>query len=238
MSTDKKEPIHAETVDPAKGAVKVISKGLSDDGMQVGNIAGFACSQRTKAIDYAALVQTAISILGPKFSIGWACKLNNHGQKLKPGDFVKIGSEEMTVEKFQEALATQKGWAAYQKSRSEGTQKISNKDLLTVGRLCRAFAKSTIKMIQAGKDKPEEDISALAASSGLPLHFAFLSSPYAMTDEEIKEHDAALVKFFTGFDAIISDAYSKEWVKGNTKRKHLAEYENLKVFRGIGSPAK
>lgn len=236
MSAEKKEVSHVETVDPKKGAVKVTNKGVSDDGMQVGDIAAFTCSQRTKAIDYAAIVQTALAILGPKFSIGWACKLNNHGQKLKPGDFVKIGAEEMTVEKFQEALATQKGWAAYQKSRSEGTQKISNKDLLTVGRLCRAFAKSTIKMIQAGKDKPEEDISALAKTSGLPIHYAFLSSPYAMTDDEIKEHDASLVKFFTGFDAIINEAYGKEWVKGTTKRKHLAEYENLKSFRGIEIP--
>jgi hypothetical protein len=231
--TTEKPKSFEETVELEKGKAKVEKKGFCDDGIDVRDISTFECSQRTKAIDYSATATTALKIFGPTFAVGWAVKFNLHGQKLKPGDYVKINGKEMSVEKFQEALATQKGWSDYAKSRSAGTQKISNKDLVTVGRMCRAFARSTIKMVQAGKDKPEQDIVDLAEDCDLPVHFAFLSSPYAMSDEEILENDEALTKFFKGFDDKIESAYKAKWVNGITKRSHLAEYRNLKEFRNI-----
>lgn len=222
-----------ETVELEKGRNKVDQKGFNDDGMDVGQMAGFECSMRTKAIDYAAITKTTVKLLGAKFAMGWASKFNLHGQKLKPGQFVTIGKETMTVERLQEALAKQVGWGAYKESRTAGTQKVSNKDLVTVSRICKAFAKSTINMIQKGFDKPEEDSLALAKDSGLPPHFAFICSPYGMTNDEIVEQDAALTKFFEGFDLIITKAKKEGWVEGTTKRSHLKEYEALKSFRGI-----
>jgi len=222
-----------ETVALEKGKEKVDQKGFNDDGLDVAQMKGFDCSMRTKAIDYAAITKTTVRLLGAKFAMGWASKFNLHGQKLKPGQFVTIGQETMTVERLQEALAKQIGWGAYKEARTAGTQKVSNKDLVTVSRICKAFAKSTINMVIKGFDKPEEDSLALAKESGLPPQFAFICSPYGMTNDEIVEQDAALTKFFEGFDLIITRAKKEGWVEGTTKRSHLKEYEALKSFRGI-----
>jgi len=187
-----------ENVILEKGKEKVDLKGFNDDGMDVGQMKGFECSMRTKAIDYSAITKTTVKLIGAKFAMGWASKFNLHGQKLKPGQFVTIGQETMTVERLQEALAKQIGWGAYKEARTAGTQKVSNKDLVTVSRICKAFAKSTINMVLKGYDKPEEDSLTLAKESGLPPQFAFICSPYGMTNEEISEQDSALTKFFEG----------------------------------------
>lgn len=225
-----------ETVVLEKGKERVDQKGFNDDGMDVGLMKGFDCSMRTKAIDYSAITKTTVKLIGAKFAMGWASKFNLHGQKLKPGQFVTVGGETMVVERLQEALAKQVGWSAYKEARTAGTQKVSNKDLVTVSRICKAFAKSTINMILKGIDKPEEDSLALAESSGLPRQYAFICSPYGMTNEEIVEQDSALTKFFEGFDMIITKAKKEGWVEGSTKRSHLKEYEALKSFRGIEIP--
>jgi hypothetical protein len=228
----------SEKVIPEQGKASVESKAYSDDGMDISKMVGFECSMRTKAIDYAAIVKTSINLMGPTMSIAWASKFNLHGQKVKPGQFVAVGGEKMTVERFSEVLATQVGWAIYKESRFAGTQKISNKDLVTVGRLCKAFAKSTISMIRKGYDAPEDDTKGIAESSGLPLHFAFICSPYGMTNEEIIKYDEALEKFFNGFDSVIKTAKTEGWVEGSKVRSHAKEYANLKSFRGIKVAAK
>jgi len=229
-------PAKAEDVEkvvPTEGSVVVKEKAYSDDGIDVSAMAGFECSMRTKAIDYAAIVKTAVNLMGPVMAVGWASKFNLHGQKLKPGQFIVAGGEKMTVERFSEVLSTQVGWSIYKDSRAAGTQKISNKDLVTVGRLCKAFAKSTISMIKKGFDSPEDDTKAIAEQAELPLHFAFISAPYGMSDDEIKKHDASLVKFYSGFDAVIKKAKTEGWVEGSKVRSHLKEYTNLKSFRNI-----
>jgi len=227
------KPEEVEKVVPTEGAVVVREKAYSDDGIDVSAMSGFECSMRTKAIDYAAIVKTAVNLMGPIMAVGWASKFNLHGQKLKPGQYIVAGGERMTVERFSEVLSSQVGWSVYKESRAAGTQKISNKDLVTVGRLCKAFAKSTISMIKKGFDSPEDDTKAIAEQAELPLHFAFISAPYGMSDEEIVKHDAALVKFYSGFDAVIKKAKTEGWVEGSKVRSHLKEYSNLKSFRNI-----
>jgi len=236
MSEEKKPEKFEETVEPTKGAVKVTTVAYADYADSIKDIATFECSQRTKALDYTAIAKTAVIIFTAPVAIAWATKFNLHGQKLKPGDFVKVNGKTHPIEHFNSGLASQKGWAAYQKSRGEGTQKISNKDLVTVSRLSRALAKATIKMIMGKKDKPEDDISAIADEVKLPLQYAFISSPYGMTNDEIVANDGPLTLFFQKFDSLIQEAHAKSWVSGSNKRSHAAEYANLKLFRGISVP--
>jgi hypothetical protein len=204
------------------------------------DIKSLTSSTRTKKVDYADMRAKADHLIGAKMAIAWAYKFNIHGEKLKDDDHVTVNGETMNATQLKDRLSKQAGWTEYEARRVAGTQKTGSKDILTIGRLAKAHAGFVSKLIHKKVAILSDDLKAIKATADgcdLPDEYCYLNAPYGMDERKIKEHDADLIKFYRRFNEVIASAVAAGWIVPTSSkvRDHVADYENYKVFRGIGS---
>jgi hypothetical protein len=194
---------------------------------------GFELCERTTTVNYDDIKRKAREVFGSDvLAIAVAVKCNLRGMKIKPDDFFKVAGKTVPMSAMMAKLHAQEGYGE-EASRNKTLGKESKKDLVSLGRNARAFAKETTQLIKKGTVKVEADVAKMAAEVGLPAEYAFLAAPWGMTDDEVKKHGEELYLFAQSFDNMISAAHMKGWCQGANKRSHGDTLVSYLTFRGL-----
>lgn len=181
-------------------------------------------SKRTVQVNFAEIKERAIKIFTKGFALAWAVKFALEGLKLKPGDFVIYKGSKMTAEDFTAKISDQSTNPGYVKTESGGIGKISDKSVLSVKRLVRAFAADITFLLKNGL-KQDSDIVKVGALVGLSSEYSFIDSVYGCDDATVKTIALPYLMFCAKFDMIIDSAYSSGWVETISKSKKQSHFE-------------
>jgi len=196
----------------------------------------FEVCDRSISVDYPAIKVSSVDLLdSAQIAIGVAVKCCLRGKNVKPDDYFIIKKTKYMMQVVMEKLATQEGYKEAAADRNT-IGKGSSKKLVSISRICRAFAPEVSSMIRDNKVKLEQEIADMAARSKLPAEYAFLDAPYGMDDATLQKHGLAVIRFAAAFDHMIAIAHAKGWVreqKGGSKRSHEEAAANYQAYRGI-----
>lgn len=201
----------------------------------------FSCSERTERIKYEQIHKDCINACkDPKIATGLAIKLCLQGQRIKVGDWFAVAGKTYDCE------TTLKEMLAYQMSEGiisampktqagEGIGKHSNKRMISVARICRAFAPTVIFLISKSKLSLSAENEAQAKEAGLPLKYGFIDAPYGMDDDEVTKNRDAFRKFCVLFTKGVRMSYNSGNMdtKTGVERDHAVEFDNYLKWRGL-----
>jgi hypothetical protein len=200
---------------------------------------------RSKPVDYNEMKKEALRLLGKDFSIAWGISLCLESLKKWDGRYVKVGGTVMTYEALLTQLDTQ-GSKSLTEGRSDPSQRINTgKDILTVGRLARAFSPMAVKFVMKfpAKNPFVLKFRPYVSLKDLPDHYMFLEAPYAMSNEELEKYKGGLYTFYEEFDKVIATAVANGWQKNEkgetitgakgSQRIWRDQFANFLQFRGL-----
>lgn len=205
------------------------------------DFADFSCSERTETVKLDEIRKDCINATkDPRIPTGLAIKLCLHGQRIKTGDWFNVAGKMHDCEKvLKEILAHQMSEGIIpsipKMEKGDGIGKHSNKRMVSVTRICRAFAATVIFLISKSKINLPPDTEHDAKEAGLPIKYAFIDAPYGMSDEELNKNKDAFRKFCMAFNSSVRNA----WNSGNmdtktgVERDHAIEFDNYMKWRGL-----
>lgn len=203
---------------------------------------GFECSARTTTVDHAQIKRDAAKLLGGiNVALAVAVKSNLHGSRIKGGDYVQLkGGSKMLMVELMKKLEEQDGYSAGIREgiATKGVGRESDKTLVSLSRIMRAFAADVTTLISLNKVSVPDDLMSIAKGTNLPAKYCFLNSPYGMNDEELEEHMEPFFAFASNFDALIKKAYDSGYidvskVTTSRQRSHADQFVNYLAWRGI-----
>ena len=162
-------------------------------------------SKRTVQVNFTEIKERAIKIFGKGFALSWAVKFALEGLKLKPGDFVVYKGTKMTAADFTTKISDQTNNPGYSKTESGGIAKVSDKSVLSVKRLVRAFASDITFLLKNGL-KQDSDIVKVGPIVGLAPEYSFIDSVYGCDDKVLQSIAVEYLMFCAKFDMIIDSA--------------------------------
>jgi len=193
----------------------------------------FEVCDRSTSVNYSDVKSSAVVLLeSAQVAIGAAVKCSLRGKNIKPDDYFVVKKSKVTMKWVLDKLNTQEGYKETAGA-AKTLGKDSSKSLVSISRLCKAFAPEVISIVRDGKVPLEAEIERMAATAGLPREYAFLDAPYGMDDDVLSKHGVAVVKFAAAFDTMIATAHKSGWCTGNSKRSHEKAATSYMEFRGV-----
>lgn len=203
---------------------------ISDTSIDFNALKDIYISDRTISVDLKTIKAAAIKLMGShEIALLFATKVALRGQKIKPSDTIKFNGTMYKTSELLDRIKKQNGYT----DNGATLGRDSDKSLVSVARIRRAFASEIAKVIKAKKVLPEDTEVLRAKNANLPIEYAFIDSVYGMDDETVSTNGSAYCAFCMSFDEHIAEMYKAGYCEGTNKRSHYENAVNYLKWRGF-----